>query len=132
MKIDPGRRSGLRGTTIDTLLGAISVTPLTSFQSKHLRGLAHGLKPVVFIGQKGITPSVLESIREALSSHELIKVKFLEFKDRESKAQLTVEIERRTDCCRVGLLGHIAIFYRPHPDPEKRKVTLPNPSRPPA
>ncbi len=106
--------------------------PLTSSQSKHLRGLAHGLKPVVIVGQKGITSSVLESIREALNNHELIKVKFLESKDRQSKAQLTAEIEGRTDCCRAGLLGHTAIFYRPHPDPEKRKITLPHPSRPPA
>jgi RNA-binding protein len=97
-----------------------------------LRGFAHGLKPVVFVGQKGVTPAVLESVREALISHELIKVKFLEFKDRQSKTQLVAEIEGGTDSCRVGLLGHTAIFYRPHPDPDKRKVVLPQALRPSA
>ena len=105
---------------------------LSSSQSKYLRGLAHSLKPVVLVGQKGVTPSVLESVREALGSHELIKVKFLDFKERGAKTQLADEIERRTGSRRVGLLGHVAIFYRPHPDPDKRKVILPGPSSPPA
>ena len=42
--------------------------PLTSSQAKHLRGLAHGLKPVVFVGHKGLTPAVLDSVREALDA----------------------------------------------------------------
>lgn len=99
--------------------------PLTSFQAKHLRALAHHLKPVVLVGQKGIRPSLLGSIQEALDAHELIKIKFLDFKDRRLKAECLAEIERRTDCCRAGLIGHTAILYRPHPIPEKRNIVIP-------
>ena len=99
--------------------------PLTSFQAKYLRGLAHSLKPVVFVGQKGITPSLLNSIQEALNAHELIKVKFVDFKDRRMKAECAAEIERQTGGCMAGLIGHTAIFYRPNPDREKRKIVIP-------
>jgi RNA-binding protein len=42
---------------------------LTSSQAKYVRGLAHSLKPVVFVGQKGITATVLETIHAALDTH---------------------------------------------------------------
>jgi RNA-binding protein len=99
--------------------------PLTSFQAKFLRGLAHGLQPVVFVGQKGITAPLLDSIQEALNVHELIKAKFVDFKDRRLKAQLVAEIEQQTGSCVAGQIGHTAIFYRPHPDQEKRKIVIP-------
>ncbi len=98
---------------------------LKGFQAKHLRALAHSLKPVVLVGQKGISPSLLGSIQEALNAHELIKIKFVDFKDRRLKAECLAEIERRTDSCRAGLVGHTAILYRPHPIPEKRKIVIP-------
>jgi RNA-binding protein len=99
--------------------------PLTSFQAKYLRGLAHGLKPVVFIGQKGITQPLLYSIQEALNVHELIKAKFVDFKDRRMKARLAAEIEQQTGSRLAGQIGHTAIFYRPHPDPERRQIVIP-------
>lgn len=51
---------------------------LTSTQAKYLRGIAHGLKPVVFIGQKGLTDALIRSTEEAFDSHELIKIKFID------------------------------------------------------
>jgi RNA-binding protein YhbY len=49
---------------------------LKGFQRKYLRGLANSMKPVVFIGQKGLTPALRLSTENALNRHELIKVKF--------------------------------------------------------
>jgi len=98
---------------------------LNGFQRKYLRGLAHRLKPVVFIGQKGWTPEVLRSAETALERHELIKVKFNDFKEKEQKAQIVARIETETGGEVVGLIGHTAIFYRQQKDPEKRKITLP-------
>ncbi len=98
---------------------------LTSSQAKYLRGLAHGLHPVVFVGHKGLTPAVLESVREALDVHELIKLRFIDFKDRPLRAGMAVEIAAQTDSRLAGLIGHTAIFYRRHPDAEKRRITLP-------
>ena len=98
---------------------------LQGFQKKYLRGLAHGLKPVVFIGQKGLTDTVVQSINEALNSHELIKVKFIDFKEKEHKKKIAETIEQQTGCEQAGMIGHTAIFYRQHTDPQKRKIKIP-------
>ena len=98
---------------------------LKSYQKKFLRGLAHDLKPIVFIGQKGITPSLLDSLNQALSDHELIKIKFIEFKNKENKKAFIAEIEAKTGCREAGIIGHMAIVFRPHADREKRKIILP-------
>lgn len=99
--------------------------PLTSSQAKYLRGLAHGLKPMVFVGQKGITAAVLASVSEALNVHELIKIKFVDFKERRQKSAIAAAIEEQTDSGLAGLIGNVAIFYRPHPDREKRHIKIP-------
>ena len=98
---------------------------LKGFQKKFLKGLAHALKPVVFIGQKGLSGSLIGSIQEALNTHELIKVKFIEFKEKQQKADMAEVIEAEARCRLVGIVGHMAIFYRQQPDPEKRKIKLP-------
>ena len=98
---------------------------LKGFQKKFLKGLAHPLKPVVFIGQKGLSSSLIGSIHDALDTHELIKVKFVEFKEKPQKAAMAEAIEAKTGCLLVGIIGHTAIFYRQHADPEKRKIQLP-------
>jgi RNA-binding protein len=98
---------------------------LTSIQAKYLRGLAHALKPVVFVGQKGVTPPLIKSTDEAFRSHELIKVKFIDNKEKDQKKEIAAAIENKTDCRMAGMIGHIAIFYRPHSEPEKRKIILP-------
>ncbi len=101
------------------------MTQLKGFQKKYLRGLAHAIKPTVMIGQRGLTETVLRSAEEALDTHELIKVKFIEFKEKEQKEEITGRLEDHTGALRVGMIGHTAILYRPHPDPEKRSITLP-------
>jgi len=98
---------------------------LEGFQRKYLRGLAQRLKPVVFIGQKGLTPEVLSSAQDALSSHELVKVKFNDFKEKDQKTEITDRIETETGAENVGMIGHMVVFYRQQEDPEKRKITLP-------
>ena len=98
---------------------------LKGFQKKHLRGLAHSLKPVVQIGKEGMTEGVRRAVDEGLLQHELIKVKFIEFKDKDQKEALTCEIEVKTGSERIGMIGHTVILYRQHVDPEKRKIAVP-------
>ena len=98
---------------------------MKSFQKKYLRGLAHGEKPVVFIGQKGITDTLINSINEALEKHELIKVKFVEIKEKRQKQEFIEVIENKCGSTSVGMIGHTAIFYRRQEDPQKRKINLP-------
>jgi len=97
--------------------------PLKGTQRKYLRGEAHHLKPLVIIGAKGVTEQLLGSIDLALKDHELIKVKFYEFKD--AKKEISAQIATATKSELVGLIGNIAIFYRPCPQTEKRKIKLP-------
>jgi RNA-binding protein len=98
---------------------------LNSFQKKYLRGLAHKLQPVVYVGQKGVTPAVCDSLADALDTHELVKVKFVENKEKETKRGICAELEKRTGACLAGLIGHVAVLFRSHPDPDKRKISLP-------
>lgn len=98
---------------------------LKGFQKKYLRGIAHGMKPIVFIGQNGINSAVTKAIHEALESHELIKVKFIDFKEKDQKKAIAETIEQKNDCEMAGMIGHTAIFYRQNKDPEKRKIIIP-------
>jgi RNA-binding protein len=106
------------------------MTTLKGFQKKHLKGLAHSLKPVVQIGKDGMTDGVIRAVDEGLLQHELIKIKFTDFKDKDQKEALTCEIEIKTGSERVGMIGHTAILYRPQIDPEKRKIALPQRKKP--
>lgn len=98
---------------------------LTSSEAKYLRGLAHGLEPVVFVGQKGVTETLVKSVNENLNAHELIKIKFIDFKEKEQKQALTGEIVKATHSALAGIIGHVAILYRPHPEVDKRRIALP-------
>ena len=90
---------------------------------KYLRGLAHHLKPLVQVGKQGLIENLITTVSQALDAHELIKVKFLDLKER--KEDLSRELATRTKSELAGLVGNIAILYRQHSDAEKRKIRLP-------
>jgi RNA-binding protein len=98
--------------------------PLSGAQRKHLRGLAHHLKPVVHVGRNGVTDPVLREIAEALDHHELIKVRLADPQGR--KKELAEEIADRSGGAWVGLVGNVVTLYRQHPDPEKRRIEVPS------
>jgi len=98
---------------------------LTGYQRKYLRAQAHPLKPLVLIGGRGYTEAVVEALDAALLKHELVKIKFNDDKTKEFKAKTTAALEKATRSHVVGVIGHTAIYYRPHPEPEKRKITIP-------
>jgi RNA-binding protein len=101
--------------------------PLKGFQNKYLRGRANTLKPLVFIGKNGLNDDVFTAINEALESHELIKIKFLDFK--KERKELSKKIEEQSKAHLAGLIGHVAIFYKQQKDKEKRKIKLPQRSK---
>jgi len=98
---------------------------MKGYQKKYLKGLAHTLKPTVFVGQKGAVASVVKALDEALDKHELIKVKFVEFKEKAQKEEILAVLEQKASAVRVGMIGHVATLYRQQKDPEKRKITVP-------
>lgn len=96
--------------------------PLTNSQRKFLKAEAHHLKPVVLMGQHGLTDNVLSEIDQALEIHELIKVR-VPGQEREEKAAI---VSRIADHCRaeaVQTVGHVATFYRRRR--ENPGITLP-------
>ena len=97
---------------------------LKGSQRKHLRGIAHDYKPLVQIGKEGLSEGVIDAIDTALEAHELIKVKIAA--ERDERESFVPVIEQRTSCECVGTIGRMAILYRQHPDPERRKVRLPD------
>jgi len=96
---------------------------LKGSQRKYLRGVAHGYKPQVQIGKEGLSENVLRAIDTGLEAHELIKVKIAA--ERDQREELVPVIEERLNCECAGTVGRMAILYRQHPDPEKRKIAFP-------
>ncbi len=95
--------------------------PITQAQRRHLRKLAHHLKPVVIIGGAGLTDAVLAEIDGALAHHELIKVR-VNAADREERQAMIERIADATGSDWVLSIGHVAVFYRAA---EKPKIVLP-------
>jgi RNA-binding protein len=84
---------------------------LNNKQIRFLRAQAHSMKPVVLIGNAGLTDNVINEINYALDDHELIKVR-VNADDREDKKAIIDSIIRQTECTHVQSIGHIGIFYR--------------------
>lgn len=90
-------------------------------QRRHLKGLAHKLKPVVQIGNNGLTDNVVAEIDNALSHHELIKVR-VSGQERADRKSMLEEIAERSQSDLVLVIGNIGGFYRPAKEP---KIQLP-------
>ena len=84
---------------------------LTEKQRRHLKGLAHPLKPVILIGNAGLTDAVVAATSRALADHELIKVR-LPGQDREERDAALKSLAERTDSAFVTRIGHIAVLFR--------------------
>ena len=95
---------------------------LTEKQRKHLRGLAHALKPIVFIGKAGTSDAVAAEAVQALKDHELIKVR-VSGMEREARDEALESLATRTGSELVGRIGHVATLYRRNP--EKTRIVLP-------
>jgi RNA-binding protein len=101
---------------------------LTSTERKHLRGLAHALKPVVQLGGHGLTDAIVSEVDLALEHHELIKVRLVG--ERDDRTTVAEAIASRGRAGLVGTIGGVAILFRRHPEPEKRKILLPGEAPP--
>jgi RNA-binding protein len=99
--------------------------PLTNAQIRKLKAQAQRLKATIKIGKEGLSPQFLAALDEVLKHHELVKVKFDEFK--EQKKELTPELAQRTKSYLITRVGNVVALYRPKAK-EKRgsKNTLAN------
>ncbi|MBO4628727.1 MAG: YhbY family RNA-binding protein [Treponema sp.] len=95
---------------------------LNSKQRKILERAAHDLQAVVIVGGAGLTDGVVQMTADSLAAHELIKVKFNEYKD--EKQELTTQLCARTDATLVRIIGNVAILYKEAEKQEDRKFKL--------
>ncbi len=85
-------------------------TEVTSKERAALRSKAQSLDPVVMVGHDGITEGVLEALDKALEDHELVKLRFQDFK--EQTRDLSEELSQKTGSLLVSTTGFTAVFYR--------------------
>lgn len=97
--------------------------PLTGPQTRHLRGLAHHLDPVVLIGGDRLTDGVVAEVDRALGDHELVKVKLIDAEKHEVLEARELLCERaRAE--HVQTIGHMLVLWRRNHQ-EPRVAALP-------
>ncbi|MGZ8137236.1 MAG: ribosome assembly RNA-binding protein YhbY [Methylococcaceae bacterium] len=87
---------------------------MNSADKKKLRATAHNLKPVIMIGQAGLTAAVLAEIELALNTHELIKIKIRA--ERDERKGIVEKICHETNAELIQTIGQIAVIYRLNPN----------------
>ena len=84
---------------------------LSENQKKHLRRLGHALRPIVRVGQRGLTPNVAAELARALDDHELVKVS-AQVGDRERRDAIFAELAAATASQLATRIGNVALFYK--------------------
>jgi putative YhbY family RNA-binding protein len=92
------------------------IKPLSPAERSLLKAKAHALRPVVIVGSKSLTESVLKEIETSLKAHELIKIR-VAGDDRELRGTLLDEICARTGASPVQHIGKVLVVYREKPQP---------------
>ena len=90
-------------------------------QKKYLRKLGHQLKPIIFIGNSGLSESVLTELFSTINHHELIKIK-IKASNRIIRDQIIDEICKKTSTQLVTQIGGIALIYKKNPETPKIKL----------
>ena len=96
--------------------------PLTRPQIKHLVTLAHHLKPVIMVGQNGVTENLLNELTIALDHHELVKIK-IAGEDRDSRNEMIKQLCENSAAEKVQAIGKTLTLFRRNP--KKPKIDLP-------
>lgn len=90
---------------------------LTTNQKKYLRGIAHGLNPMIIIGANGVTESLMAELESTLEHHEILKIKMASA-DREDRKKIVDYILEQTGALLVQTIGKICVIYRQNDDTE--------------
>ncbi len=87
------------------------MTDLNKQQLQYLKKLTHELKPVVRIGQHGVSESVLTELDIALGRHELVKLK-IAATDKDERQALLNKLMKRSEAALVQQIGSTAVLFR--------------------
>lgn len=102
---------------------AAMMEELNNPQIRKLKALAQRMDAQLKVGKQGLSEMFLKAVDQELSRHELVKIKFAEFK--EQKKALAPQLAEKTQSHLVTLLGNVAVLFRRNPDPDKQKIQLP-------
>lgn len=97
---------------------------LTQNQKKYLKGLAHHLKPVIQIGNNGLSENLMSELEQTLDHHELLKIK-INGGDREERKEVIDGVVAQTGAELVQVIGKTFVLYRANPDKKNSDIRLP-------
>ena len=86
----------------------------SKIDKKELRKNSYSLKPIVIIGQNGLTNTVISEIDASLNAHELIKIRFRE-PNKDKRDEKCLQIQKNLGAEIIHQIGFIVVFYRPKP-----------------
>jgi RNA-binding protein len=86
---------------------------LSESNKRFLRGRGHALKPVIMVGDAGLSESLLAEYELTLDHHELIKVR-VRAGDREVRDDIIKELCSRSAAVLIQRIGNVALLYRPN------------------
>lgn len=96
---------------------------LSPEQRREYRAIAHNLKPVIIVGDKGLTEGLQEELERALNDHELIKVKVAS-QDREARQEAIAALCKASRAELVQTIGKIAVIMRRAKKPNPKLSNL--------
>jgi RNA-binding protein len=96
---------------------------LSPEQRREYRGIAHNLKPVIIVGDKGLTEGLQEELERALNDHELIKVKVAS-QDREVRQEAINALCEASGAELIQTIGKIAVIMRRAKQPNPKLSNL--------
>ena len=92
------------------------VEELSNREVRELKARAQRIKPMLKVGKEGLSPAFLQAVDDALAHHELLKVKFDEFKER--KKELGPKLAEGVSANLIMQVGHVAVLFRRKPPRE--------------
>ncbi|MCL5052156.1 MAG: YhbY family RNA-binding protein [Gammaproteobacteria bacterium] len=87
---------------------------LDSKARQDLRARAHHLKPIITVGNQGVTAAVLSELDRALFDHELLKVR-LPALDKDERDECIQQLATGAEAEIIGRVGRILMLYRARP-----------------
>jgi RNA-binding protein len=98
------------------------IEPLSNLQIRRFKSAAQFLEPMLKVGKAGLSDGFVRSVNEALAQHELVKIKFAEFK--EQKKELAPQLAEQTASHLIMRVGNVMVLHRPKVEIKARGQTV--------
>ncbi len=85
--------------------------PLNNSQLRKFKAAAQLMNPQLKIGKAGLSDGFIKEVEGALAIHELVKIKFVEFK--EQKKELAPQLAEKTASHLIMRVGNVMVLHRP-------------------